>query len=412
MSGWSISAYAPGDASLRCHHARAPGRRRPGSSPREEVADRTASDTASACERDGFWPPHPLDGGGRARLLVLDRRRRDPLGARTTRARRRRRRAVSPATVAPTRRMARPDARRGGRAARLVEARADAREGRSVCSTRRANARNPRTSCSMARRARCWPPFHLSSRRGTGAGASSGGRAPTRCWSSSARPGVRVPPLDPVPPRPAHPEHRRRARLRLERASLLRGGTARRERLAELQAAARGPPRRSPPRGTASSTGQLPPTRTGRRTSRSASSGATARRGWSRASRRCPAARRPTSFSPRRASSSGEAGPLRKGAGLCHGTAGNGCAFLALHARTGDERWLDVPARSRCTRSSRSSAPSSRATRSGPATSASRSTSGPASTAGTACRCSTFSRRAPARPPALHRLRGMRRSAT
>jgi hypothetical protein len=36
-----------------------------------------------------------------------------------------------------------------------------------------------------------------------------------------------------------------------------------------------------------------------------------------------------------------EAGPLRKGAGLCHGTAGNGCAFLALHARTGDERWLD-----------------------------------------------------------------------
>jgi hypothetical protein len=35
------------------------------------------------------------------------------------------------------------------------------------------------------------------------------------------------------------------------------------------------------------------------------------------------------------------AGPLRKGAGLCHGTAGNGCAFLALHARTGDERWLE-----------------------------------------------------------------------
>ena len=35
------------------------------------------------------------------------------------------------------------------------------------------------------------------------------------------------------------------------------------------------------------------------------------------------------------------AGPLRKGAGLCHGTAGNGCAFLALHARTGKSRWLD-----------------------------------------------------------------------
>jgi hypothetical protein len=34
------------------------------------------------------------------------------------------------------------------------------------------------------------------------------------------------------------------------------------------------------------------------------------------------------------------AGPLRKGANLCHGTAGNGYAFLALLKRTGDERWL------------------------------------------------------------------------
>ncbi|MEJ7568446.1 MAG: LanC-like protein [Gaiellaceae bacterium] len=36
-----------------------------------------------------------------------------------------------------------------------------------------------------------------------------------------------------------------------------------------------------------------------------------------------------------------EAGPLKKGAGLCHGTAGNGCAFLALHSRTGDQSWLE-----------------------------------------------------------------------
>jgi hypothetical protein len=35
------------------------------------------------------------------------------------------------------------------------------------------------------------------------------------------------------------------------------------------------------------------------------------------------------------------AGPLAKGAGLCHGTAGNGGAFLALFRRFGDERWLD-----------------------------------------------------------------------
>lgn len=36
-----------------------------------------------------------------------------------------------------------------------------------------------------------------------------------------------------------------------------------------------------------------------------------------------------------------EAGPLAKGASLCHGTAGNGYAFLALYQRTGDEVWLD-----------------------------------------------------------------------
>jgi hypothetical protein len=35
------------------------------------------------------------------------------------------------------------------------------------------------------------------------------------------------------------------------------------------------------------------------------------------------------------------AGPLVKGPGLCHGTAGNAYAFLALHARSGDERWLE-----------------------------------------------------------------------
>lgn len=34
------------------------------------------------------------------------------------------------------------------------------------------------------------------------------------------------------------------------------------------------------------------------------------------------------------------AGPLAKGSNFCHGTAGNGYAFLALFAQTGDERWL------------------------------------------------------------------------
>jgi hypothetical protein len=35
------------------------------------------------------------------------------------------------------------------------------------------------------------------------------------------------------------------------------------------------------------------------------------------------------------------AGPLVKGPGLCHGTAGNGYAFLKLFERTGDELWLE-----------------------------------------------------------------------
>jgi len=36
-----------------------------------------------------------------------------------------------------------------------------------------------------------------------------------------------------------------------------------------------------------------------------------------------------------------KAGPLRKGPGFCHGTAGNGYTFLKLFARTADQVWLD-----------------------------------------------------------------------
>jgi hypothetical protein len=36
-----------------------------------------------------------------------------------------------------------------------------------------------------------------------------------------------------------------------------------------------------------------------------------------------------------------EAGPLKHAPGLCHGTAGNAYALLALWRRTGDERWLE-----------------------------------------------------------------------
>ena len=36
-----------------------------------------------------------------------------------------------------------------------------------------------------------------------------------------------------------------------------------------------------------------------------------------------------------------EAGPVRGNAGLCHGTAGNGWAFLKLNRRTRDRKWLE-----------------------------------------------------------------------
>jgi len=35
-----------------------------------------------------------------------------------------------------------------------------------------------------------------------------------------------------------------------------------------------------------------------------------------------------------------KAGPLAKGSGICHGTAGNGYALLKLYQRTGDPVWL------------------------------------------------------------------------
>ncbi len=36
-----------------------------------------------------------------------------------------------------------------------------------------------------------------------------------------------------------------------------------------------------------------------------------------------------------------KAGPLTKGANLCHGTGGNGYAFLKLYRRSGDLVWLE-----------------------------------------------------------------------
>ena len=84
-----------------------------------------------------------------------------------------------------------------------------------------------------------------------------------------------------------------------------------------------------------------------------------------------------------------EAGPLRKGAGLCHGTAGNGWAFLKLHKRTRDRKWLERARRFAMHAIEQRSGEHGLLSR---ATSASRSTSARASRSTTAGRCSTSSR--------------------
>ena len=76
------------------------------------------------------------------------------------------------------------------------------------------------------------------------------------------------------------------------------------------------------------------------------------------------------------------AGPLEKGPGLCHGTAGNGYALLKTYAVTRDEMWLER-ARSFATAHSASCRI---ATRSSPATSARRSSRRRASTSTRASR--------------------------
>ena len=36
-----------------------------------------------------------------------------------------------------------------------------------------------------------------------------------------------------------------------------------------------------------------------------------------------------------------QAGPLKKGIGICHGTDGNGISLLKIYQRTGDQKWLE-----------------------------------------------------------------------
>ena len=72
---------------------------------------------------------------------------------------------------------------------------------------------------------------------------------------------------------------------------------------------------------------------------RSGCSGATARRGSSRRPR--PYLDEELLLAGAELTWQAGAHTERKGAGICHGTAGNGYALLATFERTGDQRWLD-----------------------------------------------------------------------
>ena len=93
-----------------------------------------------------------------------------------------------------------------------------------------------------------------------------------------------------------------------------------------------------------------------------------------------------------------EAGPIERGPGLGHGTAGNGYAFLKLFALTGDELWRERARRfamhaiAQVDRE-RAALGRGRYTLLGPATSASRSTCSRASTTTPAFRLSTSGER-------------------
>ena len=78
-----------------------------------------------------------------------------------------------------------------------------------------------------------------------------------------------------------------------------------------------------------------------------------------------------------------QAGPpgMEKGSGICHGTAGNGHAFLKVFERTGDELWLERARRFAMHALGQVERRGQAATRCGRATWASRSTRPTASTA-------------------------------
>ena len=207
-----------------------------------------------------------------------------------------------------------------------------------------ANARNPSHELFDGSPGTMLPPSTSTSRRVTTAGASSGWRV-RMCCSSSFAP-TRSMDVASGSSTAAAGSSGASAPATGSPLTSTRSFAAERCSARSVSPKCRVPPARRLPRWPLRDGGLVNwPTAadpSGRQPSQFGSSGVTAPPGSSRISRRSRDDRRDRLPAW---SSGGElvwhAGPLRKGAGLCHGTAGNGCAFLALHARTGEERWLD-----------------------------------------------------------------------
>ena len=243
MSGRSLSTYAPGDASLRCHHARArtrlpgmrPARRR---SPIGLPLTLQPHESGTASGR-GIHSTAPADGldysfwtGAAGILWALARLGHgvdeDGLLAGYQ----------SQAGAGES-----PGLMHGEVGVLLVSWKLEPtpeKEERLLSSSRR----SPQPVARAVQRlpgddAGCPTPLRADGRRPLARGLARMRRR--AAGAVPYRPGVRLPHLDPVPPRAADPEHRCRARLRLERplaaprGSVARRGAARRDPAAAMR---------------------------------------------------------------------------------------------------------------------------------------------------------------------------------
>ena len=337
--------------------------------------------------RETLWPAHPLDVEDGplppVASLYLGRDGRD-LGAARARTRRAppssrrdwapRRRAACSSATRPSRTSPRSSAGRSRRCGWARPGSCWSLTGsrrppgrRSACSPRAGQRRKPDLGADVGLAGDdARGPGDVRAHRRRSTGSKPGASPPTRLWAEWRDDRLGAGPL-----RQARPLPRPGARLRRQRPCARTGRPRSTRPPAELERRAIATLAKYAQRedGSPVAAALEPPAVAGRRSARS---GATARPASSPRSRARPGRR----AADRAARAGGEltwqAGPLAKGAGLCHGTAGNGYAFLKLSSAPATSSGSSARGRSRCTRSSRSSAsrPSTAAaaTPSGPAT--------------------------------------------